>query len=61
MKKNQSNAESSLHTLHTKPLLSVQGSQLINQNKKIEGFDRTAPTTSNFSTKIEKIKNKPKK
>ena len=58
MKKNQSNAESSLHT---KPLLSVQGSQLINQNKKIEGFDRTAPTTSNFSTKIEKIKNKPKK
>ena len=58
MKKNQSNIENSLFS---KPLLSVQGSQLMNQNKKIEGFDRTAPTTSNFSTKIEKIKNKPKK
>lgn len=58
MKKNQSNIE---NLLHTQPLLTVQGSQLISRNKKVEGFDRTAPTTSNFSTKIEKIKNKPKR
>lgn len=54
MKKNLSTV-----TLSVSPL-SVRGVNSPQHNKKVEGFDKNS-TIQSFATKIEKIKNKPKK
>ena len=57
MKKNIS-ADASLHS---QPFLSIKGLNSQVMSKKVEGFDKTAPASSGFQSKIEKIKNKPKR
>lgn len=42
------------------PGLTVRGVNSPQNSKKVEGFDKTS-TSQSFSTKIQKLKNKPKK
>ena len=56
MKKNSSALEM---PINGQSIFSGKGSNSVVNSKKIEGYDRTAPSTG-FTTKIEKIKNRPK-
>ena len=47
--------------LHSQPFLSIKGSNSQLVGKKVEGFDKTATASSGFQSKIERIKNKPKR